>query len=316
MNDNNEEDDDDVVVNDEAVDTTDGEADNNDEGLQSQSDVQDDMQNIANSINLKRRKNKDKASGKRLLAAGKALYHTGDVLVKVGEDTQRVGNEIKNLGEKLKEKGKKEVKDATEDFKTGLKLCKTGVGALVGVPLCLRSILKMIKGGATILGGSILKVIGSLINFMGKALAAVGKAMRAIGQKMMEIANKKIAEAGGNISNLSMPGGKNDKDDVEVNSIPGVGGLSETKLSKTKKIIIMIAIGAAIVIAFVWILMQDWDSTKENGSEITGDLKNVPYTVSSKIMDNLVIATDESGAYTYGFKNDVSRNCNTISRFK
>ncbi|CDA31005.1 beta-N-acetylhexosaminidase [Clostridium sp. CAG:492] len=304
MNDNNEEDDDDVVVNDEAVDTTDGEADNNDEGLQSQSDVQDDMQNIANSINLKKRKNKDKASGKRLLAAGKALYHTGDVLVKVGEDTQRVGNEIKNLGEKLKEKGKKEVKDATEDFKTGLKLCKTGVGALVGVPLCLRSILKMIKGGATILGGSILKVIGSLINFMGKALAAVGKAMRAIGQKMMEIANKKIAEAGGNISNLSMPGGKNDKDDVEVNSIPGVGGLSETKLSKTKKIIIMIAIGAAIVIAFVWILMQDWESTKENGSEVTGDLKNVPYTVSSKIMDNLVIATDESGAYTYGFKND------------
>ena len=51
------------------------------EDLQTQQDLQDDMQNIASTAtNMLPKRNKDKSAGKALRAAGKALHLTGQIV--------------------------------------------------------------------------------------------------------------------------------------------------------------------------------------------------------------------------------------------
>ncbi|MBP3502120.1 MAG: cell wall hydrolase [Clostridia bacterium] len=57
------------------------------------------------------------------------------------------------------------------------------------------------------------------------------------------------------------------------------------------------------MIAIIIIVLATKYSTVDDGKYKEGDLSNVPYVISSMVMDKLVIVNDSTGNYTYAFQN-------------
>lgn len=96
-----------------------------------------------------------------------------------------------------------------------------------------------------------------------------------------------------------------DGDDSSSNSDDGIKTgkiplLSKLRAINWKKIGIIAAIVIIIIILFLVLSEED---TKDDGKLNDGDLSNVPYVVSSMVMDKLVIVYDASNNYTYAFQN-------------
>lgn len=96
-----------------------------------------------------------------------------------------------------------------------------------------------------------------------------------------------------------------DGDDSSSNSDDGIKTgkiplLSKLRAINWKKIGIIAAIVIIIIILFIVLSEED---TKNDGKFNDGDLSNVPYVISSMVMDKLVIVYDASNNYTYAFQN-------------
>lgn len=96
-----------------------------------------------------------------------------------------------------------------------------------------------------------------------------------------------------------------DGDDSSSNSDDGMKTGKIPLLSKLrdinwKKIGIIVAIVIIVIILFLVLSEED---TKDDGKLNDGDLSNVPYVVSSMVMDKMVIVYDASNNYTYAFQN-------------
>lgn len=272
------------------------------EDLQTQQDLQDDMQNIASTTtNMLAKRNKDKSAGKALRAAGKALHLTGRIVEATGGIVRKLGKGIKWVGRKTYEGGKKL-------WDSGKALCETGLGAILGVPVC-------IAAAATMGLGKLLEGLGWSLEQIGKIIEFLGRKLQDVAQAMINKANEQIREAGGSAANaLGAAGnaagamaekkagasGDGDNDGPKTGGIPSLSGI----IKNNKVLLIIIAIIIAIILFLVLYLLLDEKKTVDDGSFVDGDKTNVPYTVSSTIMDNMVIAADGSGGYTYGFKNE------------
>lgn len=96
-----------------------------------------------------------------------------------------------------------------------------------------------------------------------------------------------------------------DGDDSSSNSDDGIKTgkiplLSKLRAINWKKNGIIAAIVIIIIILFIVLSEED---TKNDGKFNDGDLSNVPYVISSMVMDKLVIVYDASNNYTYAFQN-------------
>lgn len=89
----------------------------------------------------------------------------------------------------------------------------------------------------------------------------------------------------------------NSDDGIKTGKIPV---LSRLRAINWKKIAIIAGIIIIIVIIIVLMIKA---SKRNDGKYIEGDLSNVPYVVSSMVMDKLVIVYDASNNYTYAFQN-------------
>ena len=259
------------------------------EELQSQSDTQDDLQNAANMLNFNHKKNKDKTAGKMQRMAGKALHLTGKVVEYTGKGIKIIGKGIKKAGEATYNAGK-------NLWETGKELSSTGLGAIIGVPLCIAAVAVMGLGKA-------LEAIGWSLIQIGKVIEFIGRKIQDAATKIIENANEKIREAGGNAQNRVSDASKS-SDSIDEKShtggIPSIGAVFSNNKVKFIIALILIIIGAFYIIY----VLLDGEVTEENGSYIEGDEKNLPYQISKMVMNNMVIAQDGSGGYTYGFKNE------------
>lgn len=74
---------------------------------------------------------------------------------------------------------------------------------------------------------------------------------------------------------------------------------------KGKKFLIIGGIVLIVLLLFLCIfVIIDGERQKEDGTYKEGDKSNVPYIISSMVMDRLVIVSDSSGKYVYAFEDD------------
>ena len=143
--------------------------------------------------------------------------------------------------------------------------------------------------------GKKIKIAGRKIDKQGKKIVKNAEKI----EKGAEEAQNKINSIGNLLSNLKMPNmGNFDKAQLIRKAIRDIF---------TKKIKLYLILGGSIILIifiFIMSLVIDMKKDNERGKYIEGDGRNVPYVVSSQIMDKLVIAKDESGKYTYAFKDD------------
>lgn len=85
---------------------------------------------------------------------------------------------------------------------------------------------------------------------------------------------------------------------VKTGRIPTLSGLKNKKW----KLILIVALIIVVIIIVVVILIKT--SKVNNGKYKDGDKSNVPYVISSMVMDKLVIVYDASNNYTYAFQNE------------
>ena len=257
------------------------------EELQTQTDAQDDVANVIGKVGSFHRRNKDKTRWKIVRSFGKALHLTGEFVETTGKWLQARGNGIKKVGKATYNAGK-------QIWNSGKALISGGYTAPIGIPLC-------ILGAITMALGKITEGIGWLIIQLGKLIERLGKAIKKIASKIIEKANQKIKEAGGNAIPIPSPGSLSDSEGgLSTGGIPSLGGVIAAH--KAKVIVIILIILCAISLG-LYALLDD-EKTTNDGSYVEGDSRNMPYVVSTTIMDNLVIATDGTGSYTYGFKNE------------
>lgn len=257
------------------------------EGLETQTDAQDDVTNVISKVGFFHGKNKNKVKWKIVRALGKALHLAGVIVETTGKAVQFAGKKVKQFGVMTYNAGRR-IWDA------GKALISGGYTAPIGIPLC-------ILGAITMALGKITEGIGWLIIQLGKLIERLGKAIKKIASKIIEKANQKIKEAGGNAIPIPSPGSLSDSEGgLSTGGIPSLGGVIAAH--KAKVIVIILIILCAISLG-LYALLDD-EKTTNDGSYVEGDSRNMPYVVSTTIMDNLVIATDGTGSYTYGFKNE------------
>ncbi len=89
----------------------------------------------------------------------------------------------------------------------------------------------------------------------------------------------------------------NSDDGIKTGKIPVLGKLRAINWKK------LAIIAAIIIIVVVIIILMIKASKRNDGKYKDGDLSNVPYVVSSMVMDKMVIVYDASNNYTYAFQN-------------
>lgn len=209
---------------------------------------------------------------------------------------------FKIIGDELKKRGRHKYNKGKEKYENGKKIIKLPyVGPALGIPMCISGILSMILG-------KLIEGFGLCVKGLGKLIEVIGKGIKVIGQALTNLAQKRLMEIGSNVNaaviNANETQNKRKKidndDSINTGKIPKI---SNILLSSKTKIIVIIVIVAIILFCVLYILLDE-ENKVNDGSEIPGSSTNVPYIVSTSIMDKMVIAKDESsGVYTYGFKN-------------
>lgn len=209
---------------------------------------------------------------------------------------------FKILGDAIKKRGQHKYNKGKEKYENGKKIIKLPyVGPALGIPMCISGILSMILG-------KLIEGFGLCVKGLGKLIEVIGKGIKVIGQALTNLAQKRLMEIGSNVNAAVINANKTqnkrkkiDNDDsINTGKIPKI---SNILLSSKTKIIVIIVI-VAIILFWVLYILLDEENKINDGSEIPGSSTNVPYVVSTSIMDKMVIAKDESsGVYTYGFKN-------------
>ena len=283
---------------------------------QDESGMQDQIeqaQNAVNTVNQAAQKSKAiskaaaRAPGMALKATGQVVETTGKVLEITGKGMQVAGKFVQNVGKGMQQAGKGIYNGSKALFDAGQAACGTGVGAIAGIPMMLAGILGMGIGKATeLLGkaveiaGKIIEKLGKVIEKAGKALAKLGKHIKALGDKAMQAANAASGAAPVPSSNLAGGGSEGDSD-----SSSGIGTGKIPSLTKKKsKIFRIIGIAIIPIIVLVILILCIEGSIVDDGTYEDGNNRNVPYVVSSYVMDDLVIVNDNTGNYTYAFKNE------------
>ena len=209
---------------------------------------------------------------------------------------------FKILGDAIKKRGQHKYNKGKEKYENGKRIIKLPyVGPALGIPMCISGILSMILG-------KLIEGFGLCVKGLGKLIEVIGKGIKVIGQALTNLAQKRLMEIGSNVNaaviNANETQNKRKKidndDSINTGKIPKI---SNILLSSKTKIIVIIVI-VAIILFWVLYILLDEENKVNDGSEIPGSSTNVPYVVSTSIMDKMVIAKDESsGVYTYGFKN-------------
>lgn len=222
-----------------------------------------------------------KMAGRTLQATGKGMQAAGKATMAAGMGVQATGKGIDATG-----KGLQAVGDA---------LTATGIGAAVGAPL---------------------KAIGTGVSAAGKGVDKAGQGIKKAGHELNKAGNKldkqgkKLVKQGKNIekSVQNSIDGKMPK----IPKIPNMPNNVKTpnkaklirdaliKLFKKKAFRYMLM---AVIPIFVLILtyLSIVSSIVGRGKREDEDNSNVPYVVSSSIMNNITIVSDGSGGYKYVF---------------
>lgn len=282
---------------------------------QEESGMQDQVQqvqNAANQVSQKAQRAKARAQaaarlpGQMLKATGQALETTGKVLEIAGKGIQFLGKITQAAGKGLQQAGQGIYNGGKALFDAGEAACSTGVGAIGGVPMMIAGILGMGIGKATeLLGkaiefaGKVIEKIGKAIEKAGKALAEMGKHLKALGDKAIQAANAATGAAKGGGSNLAGGGSDGGSDSDSGSGTGKIPSLTKGKGGLLKIILIPVI----VIVVLVVLILSIKESTVDDGTYEEGNNKNVPYVVSSAVMDELVIVNDNSGNYTYAFKN-------------
>lgn len=227
-----------------------------------------------------------KIAGRGPKMAGRAMQATGKRMKTAGKATMAAGMGVQAAGKGIDATGKgiQAVGDA---------LSATGIGAAVGAPL------KAIGTGVSAAGkgvdkaGQGIKRAGHKINNIGRKINKQGKKLVKQGEKIEDSVKKSFA---GN----KMPKIPNMPSNVKV---PDKGKLVKDALLKIvkKKIFKYIFLGSMPFILFIIIFLIITDSLTIRGMYISGDNSNVPYVVSSTVMNNITIVSDGSGGFKYAF---------------
>lgn len=250
-----------------------------------------------------------KMAGRAMQATGKGMKAAGKATMATGMGVQAAGKGIDAAGKGIQAAG-----DA---------LTATGIGAAVGAPL------KAIGTGISAAGkgvdkaGKGIKKAGQEINKAGKKIDKQGKKLVKQGKKIEDSVKKSVA--GGKIPKIpNMPS------NVKV---PDKGKLIRDALLKIvkKKVFRYILMGSMPFLLIIILFLIITGSMTNRGKYEEGDNSNVPYVVSSTVMNNITIVSDGSGGYKYAFTdsegNEVSldkavdnalktlkaNNCNALS---
>lgn len=231
-----------------------------------------------------------------------ALLRSGQALAQCGQVIENAGVKIENSGDKIKKSGIRKYENGKEKFKAGKEIIPVpALGPAVGIPMCISGISSMILGKMIEAFGGLVKIIGKIVKVLGKIIKFIGNAIASFAQKRLMDIGENINTAVVNAANEQSKNlRKNNNDGLVTGKIPSIGKAIFS--SRTVKIIVLIL----IVVVLFWLLyiVLDVHNKIEEGSEIAGNTTNVPYVVSTYIMDKMAIAKDEtSGSYTYGFKN-------------
>lgn len=214
-------------------------------------------------------------TGKVLQGVGNGLVKGSDGIKKAGKITQKAGKGLYNIGNAM--------------FKTGQGLCGTVIGALAGIPMMIAGIAAMVAGKvAEYSGVAMQKVIAPVVRLAGKALMKAGeKLINAAAMMTRSITDKAKQAVGAGVKSL--------KDKLS-------GAIPKLSFKKNKKLKIYIIIALSVIAFLLLFIIVIMESVKDEGSYVEGDEKNVPYMVSSQIMEGMTIVEDGSGKYTYAFK--------------
>ena len=220
-----------------------------------------------------------KMAGRAMQATGKGMKAAGKATMATGMGVQAAGKGIDAAGKGIQAAG-----DA---------LTATGIGAAVGAPL------KAIGTGISAAGkgvdkaGKGIKKAGHEINKAGKKIDKQGKKLVKQGKQIEDSVKKSVA--GGKIPKIpNMPS------NVKV---PDKGKLIRDALLKLlkKKIFRYLLMGSIAFLLIIIFFLLITESITDSGKHKEGDNSNVPYVISSTVMNNIIIVSDGSGGYKYAF---------------
>ena len=221
-----------------------------------------------------------KLKGQALQKAGTAEKAAGDALKATGLGAQASGMGLKGIGASLKGAG-------------------AAISAIPYVGPAIGKVLNTAGEGISKAGDQVYKT-GKKIKNTGKKRSKAGRQKIKRGQQL-EKTGKDIGSAGG------QAGG-------EIPGMPNLGKLPNPNPASLKskailllfkrrfKITLIIAgIVLAVIILFLLLITE---SKKDEGGYSEGDSSNVPYVVSSMVLNQITIVKDSSGRYVYAFQDE------------
>ena len=253
-----------------------------------------------------------------------------------GARTEGNGNGEKvGVGKKIK--GKAYAAKGTAQTAVGSGLATAGLGA-EATGLATRAVAQGIKGAGTLAGaipyvGPAIKTaltnVGNSIDTAGKGIQDFGKNVRKQGIENVKSGIHDI-KRGNTLANEGIDIGPRSKtaqglksmpEPPKVPNIPNVPQIIRTakrkaklnplnlfspfkSLISSKKKLILLGIILLAFLIIILIVILSLSSELDQSKYIEGDKSNVPYVVSSEIMDKLIIVEDGIGGYKYAFEDD------------
>lgn len=269
-------------------------------------DIQNQMQSAAekakkfgNKLPKRKIKNKKTLGEKAGEIAGKGPKLAGAALKRTGQGLQATGKATKAAGHGVSAAGKG-IKATGEGLKAaGNALSSTGIGAIVGAPLATVGSALSATGGAVDKAGKGVKKAGNAIDKQGAKLAKAGKKLEETGKNIENTVNSKIPQMPQipNIGKIKLP----NKGELVRKAVKKI-------FSKKLKILcIGVAIFAIFIILFIVLLVA---GKTDDATDKPGDNTNVPYVVSSVVMNQITIVSNKSGGYAYAFQDKTGKILN------
>lgn len=221
---------------------------------------------------------KAKKGAAKAKAAGVSMQALGKTMRVAGMGAQVAGKTAKATGEGLK--------SAAEAMSS------TGIGAVVGAPLAAIGAGLTVAGEAANKAGKAIKKTGKSIDLQGKRIVKSSNELKRDLRKNQEI--PKVMTKHIRVPNIKS---------VDKNAIIKEA-LKNIFTQNVKKYLLFAGIGLAAILFIIFVIVLDVKSKEDRGAYNGEDNSNVPYVISSSIMDKITIATTEDGSYKYCFKDD------------
>ena len=227
----------------------------------------------------------------------------------------------KAMGPKLKavkkmQAVKKEMKEGTKKIAKGTSRIARGA-ATRGIGLGAQAAGKAIKGAAS--GAAAIPYVGvplsKILNTIGAAAENTGKQIENKGKRTMESGKKEIQKGAEQIAKApqAKPGssssssGSGDEGGIPKPDIPTKKEAFKQGLKQVAKRVgllllrhIWIFIIPAVIIIIISMFIED--DEEDEASYNNNDNSNVPYVVTSQVMNEMTIVANADGGYSYGFR--------------